>query len=266
MPMHRYEKYLETYHMYSNCIQFRIQSSKAIEKWKNVQAFQLNQIANGKFYFEKDRKEILLLKYELWTRFIFEVENYIIELMNEHEKEVHNNIDSNELNSIISLAEKTCDVYEDVILNRFPQHFNELFSEIWIKTHRKSNELMISQFMSLVNLSYDKFFIRIVEILSKMLHYTLIEIHELNGFFSHFIDTKNTLAKNEPPFMIATPIDMYAKMFGFENLTIQRYNVYKEYFDIKELYFKNYGEQRIPREVFDTIEKDGIDIRYKLNF
>lgn len=258
MPMHRYEKYLETYHMYSNCIQFRIQSSKTIEKWKNIQAFQLNQIANGKFYFEKDRKEILLLTYELWTRFIFEVENYLIETMNEKNKDYTSNVEPNELNTIIKLAEKTCEVYEDVILNRFPHYFDEKFSKIWLEAHGCSNQMLFAQMMTLVNTNFGAFFTRLVECLSKLLHYTLIEIHELNSFF------KST--KDEPPFMIATPIDEAAKLFGFENLLISRFNIYMKHFNIQQVYFKNYAEKRIPREVFDHVEATGVDIRYKLNF
>jgi hypothetical protein len=128
----RYKNFLNTYEFYSNSIQFRILSSKSLEKWKNVQSFQLNQIANGKFFFAQSRKEILLLKYDMWSRFLFEIENFIIEFAG---KTSQKEMTDFSIDFILSLAEKTDKTYKEVILDEKNEVFDLEFNKIWLDLH-----------------------------------------------------------------------------------------------------------------------------------
>lgn len=263
----RYKNYLSSYVMHTNSIHFRISSSKAIEKWKNVQSFQLNQIANGKFYFSKDRKEILLLKYDMWSRFIYEVENLLIELSGNHPENI---VQQEHMDSINELANKTGSVYEDAILNKFKENFDEDFSRLWINVHSSSFDLVIFQMKSLIGYTFEHAFTMLVDILTKAMQYTLIEIHELNCMFCHFVDDSlcgnRHTDKIDIPFLIYTPFDVTNDKLLKTTLIKKRFDLIRERFDLKEIYIKNYCDERIPSEVFDYIESSGVKINYRMNY
>lgn len=258
----RIDNFLNSYHFYSNSIDFRIQSSKAIEKYKNVQSFQLNQITNGQFFFKKDRKEILLLKYDMWTRWIYEVENYLIEMSNLYPKLI---LEEEHVDFMIELSEKTCQKYKDIMTNSDKQFFDPSFVEIWLSGHELSYEIMIERIKELNGHRFDIGFNILVDNIIETMQYTLIELHELNGLYQHFHNSV-TLDLSNLPFLIFTDLDKVCKQFFNKHLIIRRLKVYKKYFDIKELYIKNYSNNRFDPEIFDKIEELGIKINYRLNF
>lgn len=261
-PLKRLENYLKTYKVYPNCIDFRIHSSKVLKEWKENQSFQLSQISEGKFFFSPDKKEILLLQYDLWSRFLYEIENYIIELMNLHNEKSSDIMKKEDIDNIISLAEKTFTVYDNAISTNINKNFDSEFSGIWLRVHTKTNKMIISQLKSLLGYSYIIFYTMITKFLSKMMHYTLMEIHEINSLCKH----NNSDINKEPPFLIVTPLDETYSKFYNTSLTHERYKVYKEFFDMSKVYFKNYSNEKIDIKTFELIEQDGSEILYKLNF
>lgn len=256
----RLNNFLDSYNFYSNNIDFRIVSSKAIEKFKNVQAFQLNQITNGKFYFKKDRKEILLLKYDMWSRWIYEIENLFIEMLSHSSSTL---IEWSHIIHLISLADKMNDKYKEVMLKERRDFFDENFVKIWLKGHKNAYNLLIQKFRDLLGYQFNIAFPMIVENVIQMMRYTLIELHELNGVYSYFEDSETC----EPmPFMIYTDLDKVSCREFDRHLIIDRLDIYREHFDIKELYIKNYSDNPFDPEIFDEIEERGIKINYRLNF
>lgn len=267
-PMDRLSRFLSYYKFYPNSIDFRIHSSKAIEKWKNVQSFQLNQIANGKFHFHKHKKEILLLKYDLWSRFIYEVENLMIDLSNNH---LENEITREHIDTVVELADKTTSVYKDIILVEHSDRFNTEFSEVWIEAHDLIYSMMIHQIRGLIGFSYDIAFTAMVDIVAATMQYTLIELHELNSLFCFYGEKCDQCFPEKDdqvmtPFMIITKTDETSFALTNRYLVVERFKIYKRHFDIQSVFFKNYSGQRIPREIFDSVEKMGVDIKYKLNY
>ena len=245
----RQSEYLCNYHFFPNSIEFRIISSHALEKWKNVQSFQLNQLVNGRFFFPQDRREILLLKYDLWSRWLVEVENMFIEL---HEK--HSNIRQTDIDNIINLADKTAEVYEHIICTEHAHHFTEEFTKIWIKTHQQAYKFFIDDVCKSHG-SYEDVFTRIVDVLCEVLQYTLTEIHELNEIFND--------PESEEIFMVVS--DFCLRFFKETGHCIiaERANIYKKHFPFTKIWFKNYTDQNLPRELVAAVEDAGYEINYK---
>lgn len=265
----RLSKFLSHYDFHPNNINFRILSSKAIEKWKNVQAFQLNQITNGKFHFHAHKREILLLKYDLWSLFIYETENLMIDLSS---NDLGDEITPEDIDHIIDLADKTTRVYKDILLEDPNHRFNTGFVNIWLEAHELACNLMLNQLKGLSGFSYDIAFTGIVDIVTAMMQYTLFELHELNSLLCFFGSRCSRCFPEEDrglattPFMVITNLEETSFALTNQYLVFERYKIYKKYMNIRSIYFKNYLNGRIPHEIFDKFEEDGVDIQYKLNF
>ena len=158
----RYKQFLTNYNFFSNCVQFRIHSSNALEKWKNVQSFQLDQIVNGKFYFAQDRREILLLQYDLWSRWLYEIENLCIELSGNH---LDFYTKSSDIAQIVELALKTSDVAGKIMTEHHNDRFDNEFVLIWNKVHNVVNEYMLANFNLFEGMTYDTLFTSIADVL-----------------------------------------------------------------------------------------------------
>ena len=245
----RYSEYLSSYHFFPNSIEFRIISSKAIEKFKNVQSFQLNQLVNGNFYFQQDRREILLLKYDMWSRWLVEIENFFIE---QHEQS--RVIRPKDIETVLALAEKTAEKYECIISEEHHGHFHDEFAEIWMETHRAAFNFLIGEIKQLSG-SYEKAFTTIVDLICEALQYTLTELHELNEIF------KDPCA--EEIFLVATSFCKKYHAATNECLIAHRVRVYRKYFKFTKVWFKNYTDDKLPRGLIKNIEDSGIEVNYK---
>lgn len=245
----RYSEYLGSYHFFPNSIEFRIVSSKAIEKFKNVQSFQLNQLVNGRFFFPQDRREILLLKYDMWSRWLTEVENLFIEL-----HETSDSIRQKDIDTVVALAEKTATKYEHIITEEHTAHFKDEFSAIWIESHKHAFEYLIDSFRKL-NGSYEHSFITIVDLLCQALQYTLTEIHEINEMFK---DPEATSI-----FLVMSDFCLRVHHDTGKCLAAKRIHTYKKYFNFTHVWLKNYTDMHLPAGLIEAIESEGVEIDYK---
>jgi len=244
----RIENYLSAYKFFSNNIEFRIISSKAIEQWKNVQAFQLRQLINGKFFFAKDSREILLLKYDLWSRFLYEVESYCIETAEEN-----NTVKADKIDFILLLAEKTSSTFKELTAGTHKDKFDQSFVNILFKLHELPHKYLIYEIKSLEKLELGMFFSKLVTLVASIMQHTLIELYELDN-----IDSK----KNDTNFVIVTRLDdIIFKTLG-EHVLIDRLKIYKEYCNFTDIYIKNYTDAPIQNNIISRIEK----LKYKIDF
>lgn len=269
----RYQKFLDNYEFYHNSVNFRIRSSKALEKFKNVQSFQLNQLANGKYHFSQDRRELLLLKYDMWSRWLYEIENLIIELSGNHLEHI---IDSKDIYMIVMLALKTSETYKSVIHDKHNEFFDNNFINIWEEIHELAFEYMIDCIKSLKGLSFDIVFTRIVDILVEVMQYTLIEIYELDSIFCKHeircedcseedICPKNKREDSEENTIFIIVAQLTYKFFNITEkcIILERIKIYKKYFNFNEIYFKNYTDEPFHQDMIELIENSGININYK---
>lgn len=245
----RYAEYLSSYHFYPNSIEFRIISSKAMEKFKNVQSFQLNQLVNGNFYFQQDRREILLLKYDMWSRWLVEVENLFIEM-----HETSDSVRQKDINIVLALAEKTAEKYEQIITEDHPGHFHDEFANVWLEVHAVAFKYVVEEIRRMTG-SYETVFSKIVDLICEGLQYTLTEIHELNEMFKH--PDANEI------FLVATPFcKKYNRSTG-DCLIANRTKVYQKYFEFKKVWFKNYTDDKLPLGLIQSVENLGLEVDYK---
>lgn len=266
---YRYKTFLSTYKFHNNSINFRILSSKALEKFKNVQSFQLNQLKNGKFYFSRDRREILLLKYDMWSRWIIEIENLCIEMIGNEEV---GEIKSKDIELITLLAKKTEDKYKTVILKENKEKFDQEFTKIWLEVHNSAFLYMLDEINMLKGLTYTEMFIKLVDILIEIMQYTLIELHELDSIFCKLKSDCNTCnhrflcPRNKTDdlgiFIVITPFTK--KCFDNSKLCLvsERIKTYQKYFEFNEIYFKNYTDEKLSISLIENIEKFNIKIDY----
>ena len=188
----RLNSFLTNYNFYPNNVEFRIKSSKALEKWKNVQSFQLNQLINGKFYFDKNCREIILLQYDLWTRFLIELENYCIESLNKNNYLI---VQESIINYIIKLADKTISKFRSIVIEEYPERFNTKFIKILLECRQYPLKYLKSMIYSFKGLNFMCLFINLVDTLVDVMQHSLIEMHELNSFFNH---------KDTTPFVVVS--------------------------------------------------------------
>jgi len=245
----RYE-YLSNYHFYNNNIDFRIASSQALEKFKNVQSFQLNQLQNGKFFFPQEVREILLLKFDMWSRFLTEIENFFVELDNSH-----HDVEPNEIDFIISLANITNDKYKSIMTTApTKEYFDEEFSNIWLEMHEDMFQLMLLEIGEMSG-NHKVAFACLSDILCRVMQYTLIELHELN----ELMQSSN---KNET-FLVVTQLCSHFLQNTGVCLLSRRAQVYKKYFNISKIWLKNYTDSPITRLLINQLTGLGLEIDFE---
>jgi hypothetical protein len=115
-----------------------------------VQSFQLSQLIKGKFFFTKDRREILLQKYDLWSRFLYEVENFCIERSGDENKLT--TVD--DVNLVLVLAEKTSELYKRLMLVDYNHRFENVFLKIWLEIHETPYRYLIQEIKLLAGLPF----------------------------------------------------------------------------------------------------------------
>lgn len=266
----RYDKFLSNYDFFSNSIQFRIQSSKALEKFKNVQSFQLNQIVNGRFFFAQDRREILLLKYDLWSRWLYEVENLCIELSEDYSRDV---VTSQDLEGVVELAVKTSEKYKSIILEEHYERFDTEFSSIWLEVHEDVFDYMLNTIRAYEGYSFIRLFTSVVDLVVDIMQHTLIELCEVDSLFCKLSTECQTCkhlpvcpnekfikSKDQTPFVI---LNKFAEKVHGTCIVCDRIQIYKKYFDFSKIFIKNYTDEQIPEDLIERIEEMGLEIDYK---
>lgn len=249
MPNQRCEEYLSSYHFYPNSVEFRIVSSKALEKFKNVQSFQLNQLVNGKFFFKQDRREILLLKYDMWNRWLQEVENFFIQC-----HETCDRIRQKDIDVVVALAEKTAYLYNKTITDTHDYHFDTEFTAVWFDIHNVAFDELTENLRKLSG-TYEEVFVRLVDMMCVGLQYTLIELYELNELFKQ--------KDHSEMFLVVSNYSLaYIANFGYA-IEAHRAKYYKERFGVQTVYFKNYTDCNIPLRLIDDVKNVGIEINYE---
>lgn len=264
----RYKDFLSSYKFYPNSVNFRIVSSKSLERWKNVQSFQLSELVNGKFFFAKDRREILLQQYDLWSRFLYEIENFCIERFGDENKLTTDE----DVNFVLALAGKTTALYKKLVLVDHNQQFENVFLNIWLEIHETSYRYLIQEIKLLAGLPFEDFYAKLVSTLIAVMQYTLIEIHELDmllckvegvhpGVFP--CTEKLTLSKGTIPFVIVTSlVDRVFAMTG-TCLVCERLKVYSKYIDLEEIYIKNYTGAPVNSRIIENIEHNGFKVNFR---
>lgn len=266
---YRLDRYLSKYYFQSNNIDFRIVSSKALEKFKNVQTFQLSQLVNGNFFFSAPRREILLLKYDLVNLLLNEVEHLLID-SNFNETTVNHDISKEELlNYVDLLIDKTHNQLQKIIFQN-ADYFDLCFVNIWQRMHELSFNFFKSTIREIKLERIESYFVEFVDKWIMFMEHTLIEIHELNNILH--ID-KQCTAVNDCS-QCLTDIGKIVPVIYVTDLSINYFDKYneslgrcriellKEYITFDTITIKNHSNSLISCDFLDDIE-NVVNINYK---
>ena len=171
----RLDNFLEGYIFYPNSVDFRIVSSKALEKFKNIQAFQLNEIRNGKYRFGKSRRELLLLKFDLITKVLHEAENLCIQCYHDN-----NLVTDYIINAVSEMIYKAKILYSEIVLEKHPDSFDLVFSKIWIQIIDTVESVITEKLQEMRGAALETFFGTLVDIISGSLQNSTFELFELD--------------------------------------------------------------------------------------
>ena len=281
----RLDNFLDNYQFYSNSVEFRIISSKALERFKNVQSFQLNQIKNGRYKFSKSRRELLLLKFDLLTKVLYESENLCIQF---YDDQYASDI---VVDSVVSMVSKASYLYNKIIKEDYPEAFDPIFSSIWIEMFSINEQLLKKQILSLEGAEFSVFFNNLVDTVSALLQNSTFELFELDvllmkqrKLYNHSNcgvmcqDMDSDTIKNN------MEITRGSRQLNYDDtkclmLVISNYinsdtensrvylgskmRIFLKYFEIESIYFKNLSDGPTKANVIEEIEKYGIHIDYK---
>lgn len=193
----RLDAFLENYEFYSNSVEFRIISSKALERFKNVQSFQLNEIMNGRYKFGKSRRELLLLKFDLLTKVLYETESLCIQFY-------HTNVANDVIiNSVLSLLSKSSYLYTKIIKEDHPDSFDPVFSKIWLELYDINEHLLRERIKSFNGYNLTDFFNRLVDSVSALLQNSTFELFELDVL----LIKQRSLYRNHPDCIYPIGVD-----------------------------------------------------------
>lgn len=292
----RLDDFLDNYQFYSNSVEFRITSSKALERFKNVQSFQLNEIKNGRYKFGKSRRELLLLKFDLLTKVLYESENLCIQF---YDAQYASNV---VVESVVSLVSKASYLYNKIIKEDYPGAFDPIFSNIWLEMFSINEHLLKKQILSLEGVEFSVFFNNLVDIVTTLLQNSTFELFELDvllmkqrKLYNHpnckypkcdNFDNCGVMCHDTDPDIIKNNMEitrgsrqlncddtkcLMLVMSNYINSDTENSRIYLKskmdiflkYFEIESIYFKNLSDGPVRASVIEEIEKYGIHIDYK---
>lgn len=284
----RLENFLRSYEFYPNSVDFRIASSKALERFKNVQAFQLNETKNGRYQFGASKRELLLLKFDLTTRVLAEVENYCIQLYSPTKT-----VDDEIIATVISLFKKVDNIFYSVVFNVHKDHFDSAYTAIWYKLQTALYMQVFDTINTWAGIRIIEFFNRLVAMMCTTLQCTTLDTYELD---IHMAKLGHVHLSDHGPDVIANPkiidkardeklkfaycgadddeyciTDFMIVLTDMTNSTVgcsrqilkTRLEIYLEAFEITGIYFKNLSDSPVDKAVLELVESFGVPINYR---
>lgn len=199
----------------ANNIALREISSRCISKYKESQAFALNELqGNATHSFSKTAREILLLKYDTWFKWLIEVED-LVRRYDKHQTDI----------AIAAIIIKISDDLEKEyigILNAYPSVFEAQFVKVWLQAHSFMYKYLRAKIMHFSTQDLRSFFINITDTLIRVMDNTLFELHEIDNLF---LNPKEVFVSFD-----SICLDYRQVIQTGECLLVQRLGVYKKTF------------------------------------
>lgn len=240
--------------MYSpNNIKFRIVSSSVIAQFKQDQAFDFNELVNNHDVnsFSKESREILLLNYELWFKFICRFEKMIIRTLHSNDS-IDCIVDCLEclISDLLTNAKE--------IINTNPAIFstNEYPAQITEFAFKPFVDNILATIKECRNDTMYIAFPKVVTSISTALSNLLCILQE--------IEVLRTLPTHDD-FLSYTygAIDVKERM----NICplLERANLYRSKFGVTTFAIKNYTKDQIPQGLIDDFCLEGFVIQGKIS-
>jgi len=226
-----------------NNIQFRVISSKLLERYKGAQSFVLSEMIHGKFKFSKTSRELAILIMDTTFAWLIQIENYII-----RDNEKTFNIDA--VNFSIKSFEEM-DMYILSLVDKHHDIFSENVSIPWRMIHKTQTELAKTVIKSAEGLSDLEAFSTIANVIIEMIDTMKFQLYE--------IDSMNNQTK-KPPLCLTDLCILSVSEFDLFPM-LERARVYNDVFKVDSgFYFKNYSQESNPFTYIKKLEDAGIKI------
>lgn len=233
-----------------NNINFRIVSSHTISKFKEAQAFDFNEIntAEYKDKFSKATREIVLIEYDYWFKFILEVERYFLQY-GEDKK-----LASCCKTKIKPILDQVFTYIEDILISHDELFSNSLIDYV-MKIHHIAKQPLSEMLNELEGQSIFIAFPLVVKIISAYLQMVMFSMFEFNH------NVINSKMEKEKILCFTDLVDFDAKYEKIYAIT-ERATLMKELFDVKEFAIKNYKHVDASHieTVFKQLAEKGIKI------
>ena len=228
-----------------NNIEFRIVSSNSIAKFRQQQAFIFNElIRNPKGSFSHSSREILLLNYDLWFKWILRTEKLFLTLIvSDYQQEASISTYEPYLSaSVEHVIEEIGDVIQ-AAPHLFTDNVNNIvkFQRPYID-YAKSKIAAADKYT--IYMAYPKIVSAITGILYNLLHI----IHESERI------------GNDKPFLSLTKDTMDIFNDTGKLLIVERGLFYKKEFGTSEFALKNYTDKPLDPEVLTQLKEAGLTI------
>lgn len=192
-----------------NNIYFRIIACKALETYKNTQAFVLGDITNGKHKFSETPRELMLLMFDNWFRYLLFLERFSLSK--------HEPFTADDIERITIEAQVTIDTITEIALSN-TDVFDNRFISIWRQTHKALDEYLFLSIAELAGQTNTNVFPNIVKSLSKCLNASLLELHEID-----------CLVYKQQMFVSFDPVCLEYDTKTNKVMLVDRYKIYDRY-------------------------------------
>lgn len=212
----------------ANNIVLRELSSMCIAKYKESQAFALSElISNPTHEFSTTAREILLVKYDIWFRWLVEVEDVVR----------RRGPDDDIPGIIMRISDDLEQEYINILSNN-EDIFDKEFVTIWLEAHKYMYNYLRAKISSLTTEDLPKFMIDVTDVLIQVMDNTLFELHEIDSLMlgkALFVSFDDIC------------VDYRETMQNDSCLIAERLRVYNRYFSIPtdEIIIKDYSKENL---------------------
>lgn len=204
-----------------NNIEFRIVAAKALEAFKNSQAFMLNEV--NKSEFGLTAKEILLLQYDTWFQWCLFAERFCLK----HKRLTEDHIGM----LIIDAITKYQKNFE--LMRVHSEVFDVEIVRIYEQTHRYLMDFFSDKMNTFIGKESAESYPLMIHSLTGVLNATLFELHEIDSL----------VRGTDFPFISLDSVGVEYYKQKQISIPAERYKLYKENFnDLKKIVLKCYVE------------------------
>lgn len=232
-----------------NNINFRIVSSNAIAKFKQDQAYDFNEINQNKNCFSGQAREVILLEYDHWFKWIVKLEKVFLMLSEDDDIELlyqkTNILLQNEMDDITEIMSVYTDYFSTELTSymKFIHRYSFETLSGAVKTALKDNDVFSA-------------YSRIVYLLSLYLQQVLLALQEIEQ-----------IMKREQPVAKIFFSDWCNEALKIDNIypLVKRVDFFKSKFNVSEFEIINHSNNVIPEACITSLKDLGISLSVKDN-
>lgn len=232
-----------------NNINFRIVSSNALSQFKSDQAFDFNELVNNQSIvdFCVESREVLLLNYEIWFRFILKIEKMFIA----HDEKA--TLDSSNAAFIHSMAKDAIENIEQIMVSN-PQFFGIKTREILKSANSLYHKQVFASIGEVEGETIYMSFPRIVSAISTTLHNLLLMLQECEYLLNS--DTMSRAFISYSP----TVLDNKQNVPSAQDILVEKAKSYKSAFGVDSFEVKSY-HGAIDDSVLNLMKQHGFNVK-----